>query len=92
MKTYIDPLDEEYGLIELYELGVDMSASTAKSNPAAGGNAWMCHARPAATGETCGHVNRDGGKRHRAKVMCGLCGCTKTASDARKASEGIKGK
>ncbi len=46
---------------------------------------WTCHAKPAATGRTCGHVNASGGRvvNVAGLVCCEGCGCTKTASDAR---------
>lgn len=44
--------------------------------------AWTCHAKPAATGKTCGHVNA-AGIHHNGNLCCEACGCTKTASDAR---------
>ncbi len=43
---------------------------------------WTCHAKPAATGETCGHVNAAGVK-YEGLLCCEACGCTKVASDAR---------
>ena len=44
--------------------------------------AWTCHAKPAATGKTCGHVNA-AGIHHNGNLCCEACGCTKVASDAR---------
>jgi hypothetical protein len=53
------------------------------------GDAWTCHARPAALGRTCGHVNAHGGAAYgcgdRRMVCCESCGCTKSASDDRAA-------
>ncbi len=43
---------------------------------------WTCHAKPAATGKTCGHVNA-AGIHHNGNLCCERCGCTKVASDAR---------
>ena len=44
--------------------------------------AWTCHAKPATTGKTCGHVNAAGVK-YEGLLCCERCGCTKVASDAR---------
>ena len=43
---------------------------------------WTCHAKPATTGKTCGHVNA-AGIHHNGNLCCERCGCTKVASDAR---------
>ena len=43
---------------------------------------WACHAKPATTGKTCGHVNA-AGIHHNGNLCCEACGCTKVASDAR---------
>lgn len=43
---------------------------------------WTCHAKPATTGKTCGHVNT-AGIHHNGNLCCEACGCTKIASDAR---------
>lgn len=47
------------------------------------GPAWVCYAKPVATGVMCTHVNDDGGKMFSGLICCGECGCTKAASDAR---------
>ena len=49
---------------------------------------WLCHARPAALGRTCGHVNTTGmlyGLRR--LLCCESCGATKKASDDRLAAK-----
>lgn len=51
---------------------------------------WACHARPASTGNTCGHVNRRGATTHHGLEVCAGCGCTKKASDDRAAKEAAK--
>lgn len=49
------------------------------------GEAWTCHAKPAALGgKTCGHANDKGGERFDGHVCCAGCGATKFASDARR--------
>lgn len=54
---------------------------------------WKCHAKPAAlNGQTCGHLNKNGLKKHflgNPLTCCEKCGCTKIASDARKEKEHV---
>lgn len=42
---------------------------------------WTCHAKPAATGKTCGAVTS--GVMFNGNLCCHACGCTKVASAAR---------
>lgn len=49
-------------------------------------SAWACYAIPAATERRCGHVN-DAGQDFSGILCCEHCGCTKAASDDRKARE-----
>lgn len=47
--------------------------------------AWLCHARPAHQGgRVCGHLNTTP-TLHQGHIVCAACGCTKIASDHRKA-------
>jgi hypothetical protein len=43
---------------------------------------WRCHARPATTGKTCGHLNTEHNDFKGIEV-CSACGCTRIASQLR---------
>jgi hypothetical protein len=48
-------------------------------------NSWRCYAHPAAlNGKPCGHQNQSK-PTFRGLIVCEACGCTKIASDSRRA-------